>query len=280
MTSSDLPLASVIMPVYNGERYLTQAVESILTQTYEKLELIIVNDGSTDSTAALLQQLAAKDGRIRVIHNSKPLGHAGEAAFNQASRQAMGTYIAKLDADDIALPARIARQVAYLDSHPDIFLVGSFLELIDENGVKSGVRDYPTEPRAIFSEFYYRSCIANPSIMFRHNVLNGPIYLLQNEVFTDDYYSFFVHMNAGLKFANIPAYLTQYRIHSSNTVFTDLRKKWAINMGVKKSFVKDFGYKAPLIHRFKLGLITLVINTVPEKLLIKVMNQARQILKA
>ena len=274
------PLVSVIMPVYNGERFLEEAVRSILTQSYRNVELIIVNDGSTDGTSRIVEQLALTDDRIRVINNPKPLGHAGEAAFNKASELAMGTYIAKLDADDIATPERIATQSTYLDAHPDLFLVGSFLELVDENGAKIGVRDYPTTPEGIFNEFYYRSCIGNPSIMYRNNVLKGGLYLLKNEVFTDDYYSFFIHMNEGHKFANIPAYLTKYRVHGANTVFTDIRKKWAINMGVKNSFIKDFGYKAPLTHRIKIKLITLAINTIPEKLLVQFMNQARQILKA
>ena len=274
------PLVSVIMPVYNGERYLAEAVMSILTQSHKNIELIIVNDGSTDGTSALLQQLAATDERISVISNPKPLGHAGEAAFNTGSRVAAGTYIAKLDADDIAIPDRIAIQAAYLEANPAIFLVGSYLELINENGVKIGVRDYPTTPEGIFGEFYYRSCIGNPSIMFRNHVLDGGIYLLKNEVFTDDYYSFFMLMNKGYKFANIPKYLTKYRVHDANTVFTDIRKKWAINVAVKNSFITDFGYKAPLIHRIKIKLITLVINTIPEQLLLKFLNQARQVLKA
>lgn len=280
MDHSNTPLVSVIMPVYNGERFVVEAVMSILNQSYKNVELIIVNDGSTDNTPLLLQQIAADDKRIRLLTNPKPLGHAGEAAFNKATELARGTYIAKLDADDIAIPERIAVQVAYLNEHPDIFLAGSFLELIDEYGAKIGTRTYPTNPDVIFSEFYYRNCIGNPSIMYRNNVVAGGIYLLKNEVFTDDYYSFFIHMNNGHKFANIPRYLTQYRIHKSNTVFTDIRRKWAINVGVKKSFINDFGYYAPLNHRIKIGLITLAINTIPEKVLIKIMNQVRRILKA
>ena len=280
MNTPDLPLVSVIMPVYNGERFLREAVMSILTQSYKNIELIVVNDGSTDSTPVLLQQLATTDERIRVLSTLKPLGHAGEAAFNMGSKVAEGTYIAKLDADDVAAPERIAIQADYLGANPAIFLVGSYLELINENGLKIGVRDYPTTPEGIFREFYYRSCIGNPSIMFRNRVLDGGIYLLKNEVFTDDYYSFFMLMHQGYKLANIPQYLTKYRVHGANTVFTDIRKKWAINLAVKNSFITDFGYKASLIHRMKIQLITVVINAIPEKVLLKFLNQARQILKA
>lgn len=280
MTAPDCPLVSVIMPVYNGERFLRYAIESVLEQSYEHLELIIINNGSTDNTATILEAYAQKDRRIMVLFHPEPLGHAGEAASNMASRHATGKYIAKLDADDVAVPNRIERQVAFLEANPAIFLVGSHLELIDSQGRSVGIRQYPLSSEAIYKEFYLRFPVANPAIMYRNGVVTGDFYTLRHKSFTDDYYSLFLHIHNGLLFANLPEPLTRYRVHDSNTVFTDLRRKWMINMDVKQAFVRDFGYQAPWSHRLRIRLITVFINTLPEKLLVKFMNQARQFLNA
>lgn len=260
------------MPVYNGERFLAQAIESVLGQTYDHLELIILNNGSTDDTADILTKYAHQDNRVTVLFHPEPLGHAGEAASNMATRHARGHYIAKLDADDMAVPNRIEKQVAFLEANPSIFLVGSYLELIDSTGRSTGIRTYPLSSEAIYRAFYLRFPVANPAIMYRNGVVAGDFYQLRNRQFTDDYYSLFVHLHNGLQFANLPEPLTQYRVHDTNTVFTDLRRKWDINMGVKRSFVRDFGYAPPLMHRLLVGLISAGIHSVPERVLLRIMH--------
>lgn len=280
MTTLDTPLVSVIMPVYNGERYLAQAIESVLEQTLSNFELIIINNGSTDNTAAILNKYAQQDQRINVLFHPEPLGHAGEAASNLANKHARGQYIAKLDADDIAVPARLEKQVAFLESNPTIFLVGSYLELINSEGKKVGVRTYPLTSEEIYREFYLRLPVGNPAIMYRNGVIEGDFYQLRQKLFTDDYYSLFVHLHSGLSFANLPECLTRYRVHDRNTVFTNLRQKWAVNVAVKESFIHDFGYSPPLAHQLMIGLISTGIRLFPEKFLIRIMNQTRKILNA
>lgn len=280
MTPATTPLVSVIMPVYNGERYVAQAIESVLGQTYAHLELIILNNGSTDGTADILATYARQDNRVTVLFHPEPLGHAGEAASNVATRQARGHYIAKLDADDVAVPDRLDKQVAFLGANPSIFLVGSYLDLIDSTGRSMGTRTYPLSSEAIYREFYLRFPVANPAIMYRNGVVKGDFYQLRNWQFTDDYYSLFVHLHNGLQFANLPEPLTRYRVHDTNTVFTDLRRKWDINLGVKQSFVRDFGYVPPLMHRLLVGLISAGIHSIPERLLLRIMHQTRNLLNA
>ena len=273
------PLVSVIMPVYNGERFLAQAIESILSQTYTNLELIIVNDGSTDSTPAILEQFAYQDSRVRVITNQTAQGYGGEKASNETYKLAKGRYIAKLDADDVAHPTRLAKQVDFLENNPDVFLTGTFLEIIDASGRVTGTREYPVTHQAIHRDYYYRNGIGHPSIMFRNGVVNGDFYQLRFPAL-NDYYSFFSLMETGHKMANLPEYLVQYRIHDANTVFTDLRRKWATNMAIKQSFISDFGFTAPLSHWFLLQLITVGINLLPERFLLRVMSQTRKFLNA
>ncbi|QIP11785.1 glycosyltransferase [Spirosoma aureum] len=278
MNSSDTPLVSVIMPVYNGEQYLAQAIESILSQSYSRLELLVFDNGSSDNTARIVADYAQRDPRVRPLWEPTPLGYGGEVASNIAARQATGTFIAKLDADDIARPDRLAKQVAFLQANPDVFLVGSNLELIDSHGNTTGMRAYPLSHEAIFNEFYLRFPIANPSVMYR-NVLKEDLYVIRFSHF-NDYYSLFLLINSGLRMQNLPECLTAYRIHNTNTVFTNLRIKWRSNVAIKESFIRDFGYVAPLSQRIKIATITHIINLLPERILIKSMNKARQLIKA
>ena len=279
MNTSATPLVSVVMPVYNGERFVAEAIESVLEQTLPDFELIIINDGSTDTTASILEQYARRDTRIRVLTNQVAQGYGGEKASNEAYKLATGKYIAKLDADDIAHPTRLARQVAFLEENPAVFLVGTFLELIDADGHVTGTRNYPVTHQAIFENYYYRNGIGHPSVLFRNGVVPGDFYTLRFPAL-NDYYSFFLLMNAGHRVANLPEYLVQYRIHDANTVFANLRRNWAINMAIKQSFVDDFGFLPPASHRILLRLMTLGINLLPEGFLIRIMNRSRKLLNA
>ncbi|WP_234736127.1 glycosyltransferase family 2 protein [Tellurirhabdus bombi] len=256
------PLVSVIMPVYNAERYVRQAVESILQQTYTNLELLILNNGSTDATPRIIASLGAQDARIRIITHDKPLGFGGEKASNLAENRAKGNYIAKLDADDIAHPDRLAKQVAFLEANPDVFLVGSWLSIIDSEGKVVGKREYPLTHEAIYQGFYFRCCVGNPAVMYRSHVVRGEFYQLRFPHF-NDYYSLFLHMRAGLRFANLPEPLTRYRVHTTNTVFTDIREKWNTNMAIKRTFVEEFGYRPVRKDVLLLNTITWLLNNLP-----------------
>ena len=125
------PLVSVLMPVYNAERYVAQAVESILVQSFVDFEFIIIDDGSTDASLKILEAYATNDKRIRLTsHQNKGL----VLTLNEMLAQAKGEFLARMDADDIALPERFAQQVEFLQRKPDVVCVGGAHELIDEKG--------------------------------------------------------------------------------------------------------------------------------------------------
>jgi glycosyltransferase involved in cell wall biosynthesis len=131
--ASTPPAVSVLMPVYNAEQYLEAAVRSILDQTYRDFELIIIDDGSTDGSLAILQRLAAEDTRIRLV--SRPnTGYT--IALNQAIALARGQLLARMDADDISMPNRFHLQVDYLNAHPECVALGGRLIMIDPTGLK------------------------------------------------------------------------------------------------------------------------------------------------
>jgi glycosyltransferase involved in cell wall biosynthesis len=161
------PHVTVLMSVYNGEKYLREAINSILDQTFRDFEFLIVNDFSEDRTPAILESY--DDPRIHIINNEENIGLA--RSLNNGLNRAEGRYIARMDADDVALPHRLERQVGCLDDHPDVALVVSGAFIIDENGEKKGVY----EPTLTSEEYYYSllfcNCVIHSSVMFRKDVV-------------------------------------------------------------------------------------------------------------
>src|SRR5262245_27884197 len=116
MSHTSTPVISVLMTVYNSEKYLAQAINSVLSQSHQEFEFIIVNDGSTDRSLEILQQFAARDGRIHLISR----GNTGvAAALNDGLANTQGEFIARMDSDDLSLPTRLERQLAFMREHPD-----------------------------------------------------------------------------------------------------------------------------------------------------------------
>ena len=127
----DTPQVSVCMPVYNAERYVPEAIESILAQTFTDFEFLIVDDGSTDGSRGVLERYAARDERIKLV--SRPnTGYL--VALNEMLGRAKGAYVVRMDADDVAMPQRFDRQVQYLNEHPECVLAGSRVIIIDPDG--------------------------------------------------------------------------------------------------------------------------------------------------
>ena len=160
------PRVSVLMPVYNGERYLREAIEGILNQTFTDFEFIIIDDGSTDGTAAILDSYS--DSRIQVIH----LPHRGLTKSLQFGLQtARGEFFARQDADDISLPTRLERQVNFLQDHPEVAVVGIDMRQIDQDGNFLKWMRLPRDDRAIRSHLVKVSPFGHGSIMARRACL-------------------------------------------------------------------------------------------------------------
>lgn len=155
---------SVLCAVYNGERHLEAAIRSVLGQSHREFEFIIVNDGSTDGTAQLLERWARQDARVLVVHQEN-LGLA--AALNRGLRLARGELIARQDADDVSLPRRIERQAAFLRRHPAYWVVGCHYLKIDEHGTLLGQSRPPARDLAIKIRLLDRNAVGHPCAMFR-----------------------------------------------------------------------------------------------------------------
>ena len=160
-----VPTVSVVMPCFNAARTLPTAVDSILRQTMPDFEFIIVDDASTDQTATLLRQYAELDSRVRVLTNSANRGISW--CMNQAILTARTRYIARMDADDYCFPDRLGRQVSFMDTHPDVDVLGTGAELVDTNGQLIGSLILPVEHQQIVRQRYLRPFFINPSVLFR-----------------------------------------------------------------------------------------------------------------
>lgn len=210
--SRSVPTISVLMPVYNSERYLKQAIESILSQTFTDFEFLIIDDGSRDGSAALLQTYAAQDPRIKLTirHNCGIAKTLNEMLF-----QAKGELIARMDADDIALPDRFQQQVEFLHQHPEIVCVGSAQEWIDSEG--NFLREWspPADDDTIQSLILTgKSQICHPSAMMRRQAVlqvNG----YNESMITASDLDLWLKLGEIGQLANLPDRLLKYRFHDS-----------------------------------------------------------------
>ncbi len=162
--TQDRPGISVIMAVHNGERYLGRAMESVLGQTFGDFEFIIVDDGSTDGSSAIIRSYA--DPRIRSVSNGRNIGLT--RSLNVALGLASGHYIARQDADDVSLPARFAKQVTYLERHPEVGLLGTGVCIIDEDGRvlrRETPSPYPERKLRMHNQFVHGSVMLRKSVL-------------------------------------------------------------------------------------------------------------------
>lgn len=208
MLKSENPTVSVVMTAYNEEQFLLQAVDSILAQTLKEWELIVVDDSSSDSTSEILSVSADSDPRIRVVTNRFNLGRSGSAA--RGISLARAPFVARMDADDVSYPDRLAIQADFLLNNVEVDVVGSFADTIDENGIITGQRTVPTGHAEIRRNLWANPFL-QPSVMFRRErIVSIGGYDTQRR-FHDDYELWFRCGAADFGFANIPANLIQYR---------------------------------------------------------------------
>lgn len=204
-----MPKVSVIMPAYNAEKYIKEAMESILNQSFRDFEFIVLNDCSRDHTEAIIQSFP--DSRIVYVKNDQNLGVAG--TLNRGLALAKGEYIARMDADDISLQDRLEKQVQYLDAHPKVAVLGTNVELFDENGVISTGWS-STDPAQMKVDLLFSCGLAHPSVMMRRNViqeLGG--YDLAFEGLED--YQLWCRVAKHYDVTTLPDLLFRYRIHSA-----------------------------------------------------------------
>ena len=198
-------------PRINAERYIEDAIESVLAQTDQDFELILIDDASTDATASIMDRYAV-DSRVRVFHHD--MNQQRPRTRSHGVARARGRYIALLDADDRCAPARLARQAAFLDVHAEIDVVGSWWHRIDEHSraLPDKTHRRYLAPDAVKAWLLFRCVIHNPTVMARTPVLKSYIYDPAFPIAED--YDVWARMIADHRFAIMPEALTTYRHHA------------------------------------------------------------------
>lgn len=211
MEKENQPLVSVIMTVYNGEKFLREAVHSILNQSYGNLELIVIDDGSTDGTPAILESFS--DARVKISRNPSNLGVP--ASVNRGLAETKGAFIVRHDADDVSLPERFGQQVAFLNTHPSIGLVSTDYWLIDDqNRILDFIR-LPGENSTLQERLQKGNLFASGSVMVRREIWEG-VGGFRDAFLTSHDYDLWLRIAEVTEMANLQTPLFRYRFHSSS----------------------------------------------------------------
>lgn len=206
---------SVLMGVRDGGPHLREAIESVLGQTFTAFELVVVDDASTDGTAAMLEAYRLKDARVVVLRNETNMGLT--RSLNRGLGVARGEYVARLDADDVSSPERLAVQVEFLDRHPGIGLAGSACVLTDAEGRAGGLCEPPEGDTEIRWKMTFNNVFVHSTVMFRRSLF-GPGEMVYDETFpyAQDY-ELWTRILDRSRAANIPRPLCRFRLHDDST---------------------------------------------------------------
>lgn len=229
------PTVAVVMAAYNAAEYLGDSIDSILSQTYTDFELIVVNDGSTDGSDALIGAFA--DPRIISFHRRRNQGKP--AALNWALKHTQARYVAMMDADDIALPSRLASQVAYLEKHPHVGILGGRMQRF---GTASGLTNVLVRHAEIHASLLFNNPMANPTVMLRRSLLThfSPPF---KDYFPLEDYDLWIRMQNKGCFANLNQVLLRYRIGPQNHSLRLKEHVARLKLQIFEQALKAFGIR-------------------------------------
>ncbi|MGI4862326.1 MAG: glycosyltransferase family 2 protein [Janthinobacterium lividum] len=237
--SPSLPLVSVVLPVYNAGPYLGEAIESILNQTLRELELLVVDDCSTDDSLAVARRYEAADARVRVLASPENLGRS--FVDNWGQDQARAPYIAKMDADDIALPHRLQTQYDFLESHPEVALTSSWLQTF---GTSSTVFAYPAGAEEIRSFMLFNMPVGNPTAFFRRSLITEKNLRYDEEIketFGEDY-EWVARVVQVARIENQPQILLNYRTFPPSIKADFHAKRTAKSNQIRERVLRQAGF--------------------------------------
>ena len=244
------PIITVLMTVYNGESYLTEAIESILYQSYADFEFLIIDDASTDSSNKII--LSYKDDKIRYVRNDYNIGQT--ASLNYGLNIANGKYIARMDQDDLSHKDRIQTQIKYLINNKNIIVVGSWANSIDENGVHNYEIIHPTKPDQIKESITCGCPLSHSSVMFEKDRIIQLGGYPSKFKYAMDWGLWMECIKNDFRIANIPKRLVSIRTHSRNATsqksldITKISEQYHLIMNSESITVK------PIVRRYSNGL--------------------------
>ena len=239
-----MPKVSVVMPAYNAEKYIGESIKSILNQTFIDFEFIIINDGSRDRTKEII--LSYSNDRIVYLENEINSGIV--VTLNKGLEYATGEYIARMDADDIAVAERLEKQIEFMEENKDVGVLGTGICIFGED-VQEQARVFTTNPEQLKAELIFNSCIAHPTVMMRSNILknNGLSYDLEYAGAED--YNLWWKIAKVSRIATIPDLLVKYRIHSSQITKKKDEKYYKMMKKLMEERFSDIGFKSSDIEK-------------------------------
>ena len=226
------PKVSVLMSVYNDEKYLKQAIDSILNQTFNDFEFLIIDDGSTDDSSRIIESYS--DPRIKLIKNEVNIKLSN--SLNKGLALARGEYVARMDSDDISLPNRLMEQIRFMDTNKDVAICGSYIRIIGTNKIWK----YPLSPEDCFGGLLFNSILAHPSVMMRRKFFIDNNFLYNPEFIRCEDYELWTRIALSGKISNINKTLVCYRLKDIDPDFYDLDKINRLKF-IRRNFLSKLG---------------------------------------
>ncbi len=237
------PLISVIMPAYNAQKYISSAIESILNQTFNKFELIIIDDFSTDKTPSIIKSFTKKDSRIEVVSNDMRLDIA--RTLNKGISIAKSNIIARMDADDIAFSNRLELQYKLISSSKNIAVVGANIVIMDTAGNETSIRSYPNSSEKLKDCLFKYSPFAHPVVMFKKNMFEEVGRYNPKYSPTEDLDLWF-RLGSKYKFESIPKPLLKYRLYEMSSSHGVLKDLEILVFKIRFDAIIKYGYRPSL----------------------------------
>ena len=258
--SNTNPKISVIIPVYNASQYLSEAIASILNQSFTDFEVIAIDDGSTDHSFSILRQLAKTDSRLKIYKNPQNLNIAH--TLNRAIKLARGKYLARMDADDISLADRLEKQITYLKNHPDTVVLGGQCQTINTQGNTIGQKSFPITDREIREQLYNINPIQHPTIMINRKLIPTDFSWYNPNLPPAEDYDLFFRLRKFGRLHNLPDTLLKYRQYLGSSTFHNPVKTFAVTRQVRHLARTQYEYhpsfRALLTHLIQIAIITIV----------------------
>ncbi len=234
------PLISVVMPVHNAQKYIGKAIESILNQTFDKFELIIVNDASTDKTLSVIKSYIRKDPRIIVVNNKENLDIAG--SLNRGIKIARSPIIARMDADDISLPNRLEVQYKAMNKSKKVAVIGANIVVMDPMEKDISARSYPENSKDLKKCFFKYSPFAHPVVMFRKKIFDQVGGYDPKYSPTEDLDLWF-RMGMKHEFRSVPQLLLRYRLSEASSSHSIIRHLEMLVFRIRIKAIVKYGYR-------------------------------------
>jgi len=252
------PRVSVIMPAFNREKYIARSIESVLAQTFEDFELIIIDDGSTDKTLAIAETFAS-DPRVNIVKNEKHLGIAGTR--NHALQLARGAYIAPLDSDDVWFDKeKLAKQISFLDANPAYALVGGAIQHINTEGKILKTVVFEQTDADLRNNILQHNPFPQSTLMYRRKaIVDAGSYDTSFQVCDD--YNLWLAVGTKHSFANFPEVFTGYRIHDGNITRTKRLTSAREILEIVRSYSSKYPHSSRGVFKAYLRLILAYIRT-------------------